>query len=183
MKIRTFIAFNIEPFELNNLIKIRDEVFQNSSIKFESNDKLHITIKFIGDIEEVKISELIIALQNIANSICSFELNFSKFGLFKKNGLPAVIWAGINESTELLTLHKIIENNSVKIGFEKEKKKYKPHLTLIRFKRNNNFSNYKLILDKEISNIRFRVTQFSLIKSELKITGSEYTIIKKFILK
>jgi len=53
----------------------------------------------------------------------------------------------------------------------------------ILYIRNNNFSNYKLILDKEISNIRFRVTQFSLIKSELKITGSEYTIIKKFILK
>jgi len=55
MRIRTFIAFDIESFALNELIKIRNELFHNYDLYFENIGKLHITIKFIGDIEKKKL--------------------------------------------------------------------------------------------------------------------------------
>jgi len=183
MRIRTFIAFDIESFALNELIKIRNELFHNYDLYFENIGKLHITIKFIGDIEEKETPKLIGALQNIADSSYSFKLSFTKFGFFFKNDLSSIFWAGISESNELLELRDKIENKLFEIGVEKNDKKYKPHLTLLRLKKNDNIANIKLILNKEISNIKFRVSHFSLIKSELKMSGSEYKIIKKYNLK
>jgi len=183
MKIRTFIAFGVESFAINELIKIRNEVFPNSNLKFEKNNKLHITIKFIGDLEEKRIPKLISALQNIADSSYSFNLSFTKFGFFFKNDLPAILWVGVSETSELFVLRDIIENELFEIGFEKENKKYKPHLTLLRLNKNDDIANVKFILKKKISNIQFRVSHFSLFKSELKMSGSEYKIIKKYDLK
>ena len=97
--------------------------------------------------------------------------------------MSSIFWAGISESNELLELRDKIENKLFEIGVEKNNKKYKPHLTLLRLKKNDNIANIKLILNKEISNIKFRVSHFSLIKSELKMSGSEYKIIKKYNLK
>lgn len=183
MKIRTFIALEIEPSALDELINIRNNLFADSDHKFEPKEKLHITLKFIGDIEENNIHELEHELQTIANSNSSFTLSFSKFGVFKKHRIPVVFWAGIHINSELQKLYSDIENILIKYGFEKEKRFYKPHLTLIRFKGSNIIQNLDLFLDKDLSNIKFCVNVFSLFKSELKNSGSVYSIIKKYNLK
>lgn len=183
MKIRTFIAIEIDSIALNELLRIRDEIFSDLDIKFEPKEKIHITIKFIGDIDDAQIPELECELQKVAESISSFNLKFSKFGLFKKHGIPSILWAGINESNELCNLHFEVQKILTKLGFEIEKRKFKPHLTLLRFKKEKVISNINSILNKNISQIKFGVSVFTLFKSELKPSGSDYSVIKIFKLK
>ncbi|MBU0472619.1 MAG: RNA 2',3'-cyclic phosphodiesterase [Bacteroidetes bacterium] len=183
MRIRAFIAFEIESLALNELLNIRNDLFSVSDNKFEPNDKLHITLKFIGDIEEKDIPKLEVGLKNIANNNSSFNLSFSKFGIFKRQRIPVVLWAGINLNSELQKLYSEIENILIEFGFEKERKYYKPHLTLMRLKKNNIIQKFGPFLEKDLSNIKFNVNEFTLFKSELKKSGSVYSIIRKFNLK
>jgi len=183
MKVRIFIAIKIEDHALQNLNKIKNKIFQNREVKWEPIEKLHITLKFIGDVEEEVIPNIIEDLKIVANKFSTFDLSFSNFGLFKRKGIPSTLWAGIEGNKTLSKLHFEIELILSNIGFEKGNRIYKPHLTLIRFKKNNQYDIFETKLEKDISDIKFRINGFSLFKSELKSSGSVYTEIKNFKLK
>ena len=183
MKIRIFIAIKIEDLALKKIIEIKNELFRNRELKWEPREKLHITLKFIGNLDEEEIPNLIANLNNVANNFSPFVLSFSKFGLFKRKGIPSILWVGIKENETLSNLHFEIERILSNIGFVKESRKYKPHLTLIRFKKNIQKDVFENKLKKNISDIKFKVNGFSLFKSELKNSGSVYTEIKNIKLK
>ena len=183
MKIRIFIAIKIEELALEKIIEIKNKLFQNKDLKWEPKDKLHITLKFIGSVEEEEIPKLIAKLKIIAIKTAPFLLSFSKFGLFKRNGIPTILWAGITENEILSNLHFEIGSILSNIGSVKESRNYKPHLTLIRFRKNIQKDIFENILEKNISDIRFKVNELSLFKSELKSSGSVYTEIENIKLK
>lgn len=181
MKTRLFIAMNIPEINLKEILQVRDEVYgKNDNIKWEEIDKLHITLQFLGDMENHKISNIKNELKNIAEKINQFETHFTRFGIFYRGNKPAILWVGIRNSDELIKLQKSIEAAMTSLGFEPETRKFKPHLTLLRIKGNedleklNNFKKHKIWLDK------FNITSFSLFKSELKQGGSVYTSLEKF---
>jgi 2'-5' RNA ligase len=183
MKIRIFIAIKIEDLALEKLIKIKNELFQNRELNWEPKEKLHITLNFIGKVDEEVIPNLIARLKKITKNFSPFVLNFYKFGLFKRKGIPSILWAGIEENETLSNLHFEIDSILSNIGFVKDSRNYRPHLTLIRFKKNIQNYNFESKLEKNISDIKFKIDGFSLFKSELKNSGSVYTEIKNIKLK
>jgi 2'-5' RNA ligase len=175
---RLFIALDLPETTISYITKLRDETCNSSeNIKWEGEDKFHLTIKFLGDVGDYLLELTLDRLGMLP--FHKIEAEFSEFGFFKKFNELKILYAGIKENTELLKLHSKIEEECGLLGFEKEKRKFKPHLTLLRIKGYEDLNKLANFNKKEI-NHKFTISSFSLIKSELKPSGSEYSIIKSF---
>ena len=178
---RLFISADIPGEIKEKVIEIRNEIYgHDKNIRWEGKEKLHFTLKFLGDVEESKNNAIINELQTILNNYKSINCSFSKFGLFNKGNLPSILWLGLNYSTELNQIAAAINNNFVELGFEKEIRKFKPHLTLLRLKGREDINRINDFLEYKLPEINFSINEISVIKSELLRSGSVYSKIKSF---
>ncbi len=183
MTSRLFIALEIPDEILDKIIKIRSELYPQIGPRWERRDKLHVTIKFLGDFENESIPLLKSSLERSLMNLAEFPLSFNKFGMFHFKGEPRVLWLGLNESPELVEIHKNIENCLVDLGIDKDKRKFKPHLTLLRIKGRENLNLLNKFLEYDIKEIKFTASKITLFKSELNRKGSVYSKLKSFNLK
>ncbi len=178
---RLFIALKFPEEIIDKIIQYRNEAARINNnldfIKWEKRDKIHLTLKFIGDVEEELNDKIIAALSFIQNEN-PFELELIKFGFFYKDKKPKILWIGINANDHLNNLVNQIETELASLGIQKEKRKFKPHVTLLRIKNKvdenfiNSFENFKL------PSLKFYANEISLIKSELLPNASKYAEIK-----
>ena len=183
MKVRAFIALDFpketKEFLLNN-IKIIDP---DRELRWEKSDKFHLTLKFIGEIEEALLPEINDVLNTLTAECKPFELKLNKFGEFKRNGKVAVLWAGFDENAYLTDCVTKINIKLSKIGIPAETKRFKPHITLLRIRKNIN----KEILNKfdnlVSEPVKYVASEIQLIRSTLKPTGSVYKVLEKYNLK
>ena len=95
-------------------------------LKVVDPDNLHITLKFLGDIYEETIPNLIKSVkENIGAS--SFNMTIKGTGSFGKKNSPSVLWASVQDNGNLSDLAQTVEDSLSKIGFEREKRRFKPH--------------------------------------------------------
>jgi len=179
--IRLFIALNIPENVKDQLILLRDFV-AGANFKWESKEKLHLTIKFIGDTTESNVEKIIYELKFLED-YSTISCSINDFGFFFRDKNPSILWAGIKVDDSLLEIIDKIESALEIFSIKKEKRKFHPHLTLLRIKKNpgnnfiNSFKNFKF------EPIFFQANSISLYKSELKSTGSVYQEIKNYKLK
>jgi RNA 2',3'-cyclic 3'-phosphodiesterase len=95
-------------------------------------DQLHLTLRFIGDVETQALFPLKEGLGTLA--ISPFSLELQGVGRFPLRGAPRVVWAGVNSQQELTLLHSRIEDILEQLGYAKETRPFAPHLTLARMK-------------------------------------------------
>ena len=132
--IRAFIAVEVEAFPDIRAF-MRDLKGTKARIKTVEPENLHITLKFLGDIEERKAEELADALESIETPPLSFDIRSA--GAFPDIRNPKVIWAGIEEDGSLSSLQKEVEEICASLGFERDKRRFSPHLTVGRVKDRN----------------------------------------------
>ena len=175
---RLFFAYNLPLSAIDFIVNLRDEIYGlPNNVNWESSDKLHITSKFLGDVGDY-LTELIIDRFENFNAE-SINCEFGAFNIFKKNNEPKILYAEIS-SSELLTKIQIkIENEFGLLGFDREIRNFKPHITILRIKGMEDFNILDKFVNKKIDH-SFKINTVSLIKSELKPSGSEYTILKSF---
>lgn len=183
MTIRTFIALELPKEKLKRIIEVRDKTINNyDKIRWEPIDKLHITLKFLGETDINLISEINSELENLLKNYKPFSLTFDKFGVFSKGKKPTILWIGLKENDYLNKLAVEIDNLANKFGFEKEKRKFIPHITLLRIKEKDEIylkDIYKLI-EIELPEINFIANKITFFKSTLLRSGSVYEPIKNF---
>ncbi len=181
MSKRLFVAAEIPENIIDDIIQIRDEVYgESSNIKWEKKGKLHLTLKFLGDTKLEIISSIEQKLDNLINNYHSFDTQIKKFGMFKRNGNPSILMLELFIDKKMFELQKEIENELESLGFKKENRKFKPHITLLRIKGKEDFEKLNSFLDCEFEKNNFRINKISLMESELKPTGSVYKTIKSF---
>ncbi|AFN75665.1 2'-5' RNA ligase [Melioribacter roseus P3M-2] len=181
MTIRTFIALDLPEFVLNRIIELRDSFFENvSDLKWESRNKLHITLKFLGDTDENLIPDISRSLADLADRYSPFSLKISKAGLFYRNGKPAILYLDFLENEYLLRFHEEIENIMENFGFKKENRKFKTHLTLLRIKNDRHLNRIKNFTKLGIDLPEFISDEITLYRSILKPAGSVYQPIESF---
>ncbi len=184
MKIRLFIALIINDEFLDIINSFRENIYPNDGkIKWESKDKLHITLKFIGDVEEETVPILLDKLESVVKNHNKIKVNFTKFNIIKKYSEPKILWLELHRSELLENLYNDINSVLTNIGFESERKRFKPHLTLLRIKRNANINKLETLRNSDIDFPGTYLEEVALIRSQLLPTGSVYTKIKSFILK
>lgn len=181
MTIRTFIALNLPENILNQIIELRDSFFKNTSgLRWEEKNKLHITLKFLGDTDENLIPNITSSLSELVREHSPISLKISKSGLFYRDGKPTILYLDFLENEYLLRMYEGIESLMEKFGYKKEKRKFKTHLTLLRIKNDRYLNQIKNFTNFDIDLPEFISDEITLYRSILQTTGSVYQPIASF---
>lgn len=180
MKIRIFIALELPEEVKKEILEIqRQLVIKNAKIRWVSKENTHLTLKFLGGVEESLMSDIYETINRASKSFNSFQLNLSNAGLFPNKGRPKIIWAGIGgRIPELESLSENCDSAMHRIGFKRENRKFKPHVTIGRIKSLSDAEDLSQRLnDLEIDPIEFEAAKINIIKSDLTSSGAVYTLL------
>jgi 2'-5' RNA ligase len=144
-------------------------------------EKLHITLKFLGEIESNQVEALSDAAMRAAQMTRPFMLALEGAGAFPTRGVPRILWLGINDSSGALSeLQSHLEEECERAGFAREERPFHPHLTIARI-RTPRAARQLARLHQELGfeAIEFSVTELVVMRSELAAGGSRYTEISR----
>jgi len=142
---------------------------------------MHVTLKFIGQIDPERCERIIAALAGI-QADAPVDLRFQGVGFFPSERRPRVFWCGIEASPNLRELVADIERTLVPLGIPAEKREFVPHLTLSRFDSPHGLGQL-VERSHELRSLdlgRTQQEQFHLFESVLKRSGAEYAKLKSF---
>ena len=182
--IRAFIAI-----ELGNEAKAELEKVQrrlraepiSGLVRWVAPGSIHLTLKFLGDIEEARSPHVLSAMKTACEGISPFELAVRGAGCFPNFQRPNVIWAGLVGQVQVaIQLAQRIEDECARLGFDPEDRPFSPHLTLGRIAREADSSERRqvgeMVRRLEIGmNGVIRAEKVYLIRSDLRPGGSVYT--------
>jgi 2'-5' RNA ligase len=154
-------------------------------VSWERPEKMHITIKFLGEIDRSQTAAVSAAAASAASGLPPFDLVANEAGSFGKRGQPQVLWIGIGDPTgRLTTLQTQLEAECEKEGFSRDQRRFHPHLTLARIRAKEGARE----LEKEHNwivwePVQFEVSELLVIESELGPSGSHYSTVSRHSLK
>ena len=183
MNHRLFVALKISSDAQEQIVKMLSSFKEsNKSIRWESTDKLHLTLKFIGEVNTNIKSDLELAL-NFINEYRKFSFSFTKFDCFPKREKPRILWIGMKITPDINELVNKINSELEKFNIPKEVKIFKPHITLLRLKEWIQYPFLEEIFNISIKSEEFMADEVALIESKLLTQGSVYKEIKNYKLK
>ena len=171
---RTFIAVEI-PGEIRRSLGEYTTMLRGMvpHVKWVSSENMHLTIKFLGEVNENRIGEITEFSELALKGFSPFTVEFSHLGFFPNSRTPRVIWIGTSGAVDkLLELYQDMEESLEKIGFDREAKTFSPHLTIGRAKHLARITVPSGI--PEFEEVSFEVKGISLIKSTLTPQGPVY---------
>lgn len=174
---RTFIAIELAQEIKDSLAGIQKKLESSQAdIKWVKPENIHLTLKFLAEVEEAKIPKIIQRLQEFGDQIKPFTIRMNGLGAFPGLKSARVIWVRVKEDTdELGKLAEIIEDGLVKLGFPKEDRKFSAHLTLGRLRSNKNKDKLGQKLEEiQISELTQQINSIGLFKSTLHPAGAVY---------
>lgn len=144
--------------------------------------QLHLTLAFLGDVPEERLSELSQALGRV--QMKAFSTQLKGVGCFPNPNRARVLWVGMEPWEELSQLKSKIEGALEPLGFPKEKRNFQPHITISRIKRPHPHG-VQNFLDQfmTFSSSPFEALHFTLFSSQLTPEGSLYTQLQEFPLR
>jgi 2'-5' RNA ligase len=177
--LRTFIAIDLTE-EVRQRITKHIETLKAASPEtqatWEKPGKAHITLKFLGNVEQQRLESISSAVARAASDIGKFSVEIGEAGAFYSRGKPHVLWLGVTDQTEgLARLYSALERELDGIGFPKEKRPFHPHITIARLKKPEGAKQ----LATEHKTLGFEtaelaVSEVLLIESQLGPGGSTY---------
>lgn len=177
--IRTFIAIELNKEAHAELASLQAVLKKSDAdVKWVDPQIIHLTLKFLGDIDDKKIKDVQKLLSDVAKNSKPFVLSLKELGAFPKLDYPRVIWVGVDEGKdEASRLAKELEDKLEKIGIPKEDREFHPHITLGRVKSPKNKDRLKSIIEttKFEPSSKIDVDCLTLFKSQLTPQGPIYT--------
>ncbi|MHA1982756.1 MAG: RNA 2',3'-cyclic phosphodiesterase [Candidatus Hodarchaeales archaeon] len=131
---RLFIAVDIENEVCRETLAKLQSYIPSNFVKKPSKNRLHLTLKFLGDTNTQLIPNIITSLEKM--DFNSFDLLFNETGAFPSKNRPRVLWIGISKGSEdLKEISNQINNLLFELNIEKENREFRAHLTLGRVKK------------------------------------------------
>lgn len=149
-------------------------------------DSVHLTLKFLGEVDESRAKEILGAVEAAATGLRPFKIEVAGIGVFPNPMTARVVWLGVAGEVDMLKfLQSSIEDAMSRLGFDREKRGFTPHLTLGRIRRIASRDTWLSSLEalKDIRLGAVYVEGVSLMKSELRRTGAVYTELGRVHLK
>ena len=189
--IRAFIAVELPSGLKNELAELETQLKKASPpvVKWVDPNSIHVTLKFLGEVSEDSIEELMLAIEEAAQGILPFQFEVRGVGAFPNLERPQVLWTGVKgELEKIAQLQKRIESNTEQLGFPRESRVFSPHLTMGRV-RDEAGPNERRRLGKLLADTTFTalhnidVDAVNLMKSQLTPGGAIYSCIGSVKLK
>jgi 2'-5' RNA ligase len=177
---RTFVALEIPDFVRARAAAIMELLRKSSSsIRWVKPENLHLTVKFLGDIDEADLYEVCRAVQVATGSFDSFTLECAGVGAFPSADRPRTIWLRIEDPEgQLESLVGSVESQLKRLGFPREARRFVPHITMGRIqhgRRNLGDLTTELAKHAEARLGDVVVDELVVFSSELTPGGSIYT--------
>ncbi len=146
--VRSFIALELAPEIQKQLRQIQAELKKSGAdVKWVNPEGIHLTLKFLGNVSPELLEEIKKLINQLAKSYKSFELKISQLGAFPKIEYPRVIWVGMEQrENQVVKLAQDLEERLIQLGFLREKRAFKSHLTLGRVRSAHNRDQLKKLL-------------------------------------
>jgi 2'-5' RNA ligase len=177
--LRTFIALELPPSVISLLEKVQEDLkSMRLRAKWVRPENIHLTLKFLGNINPGDIDKIGRAMKDAVDNFVAIDLVVRGVGVFPGIKRPRVIWVGLGGQTQLLfAMQRMLEDNLTALDFEKEKRPFKGHLTLGRFRQTVEPDTIRQIMQKyaNLSSEEFTASRIILFKSDLKPTGAVYS--------
>ena len=160
---RAFIAIELSEEIRADLARIQSHLkYSGADVKWIETGNIHLTLKFLGDIAEENCEKIKSILDEIGRSIKPFEISIKDIGAFPNINYPRVIWVGLDKGVnESKIFAEKINEEVLKIGFQKEPRPFAPHLTIGRVRSPKN----KDALKDKILTLQLKAYTLQLIRS------------------
>ena len=192
--IRAFLAVELSHGLLAELAilqqelkrRIEPELTRGARISWAQSASIHLTFKFLGDMDEQMVDPLRVATEQAIGSLGPVMVPLERLGVFPRPDSPRVLWVGPSELWEqgmeaqrVAEIHGAIEQACEGLSFLRESRPFSPHLTLARIKMGERQVGLVLaksgLLDLPLSLGQLAVDRVVLMRSELNPTGSVHT--------
>jgi 2'-5' RNA ligase len=149
-----------------------------SGARWQSEDQLHLTLRFIGEVDPHRADDIHAALGAVHQA--SFEIALSGIGAFERRGQAETVWAGVAPHEPLKSLHKKIDAALARVGVAPDERAYLPHITLARLRRGSGHVGNLLEQSGALASPPFPVADFALYESTLTPEGAVYSIVERY---
>jgi 2'-5' RNA ligase len=177
--IRSFLAIELPKPILKKIEEVQGDLRStHADVRWVNPEKIHLTLKFFGNIEESRIDLLLKSIEEPIRNTLPFSLKVRGVGAFPNLKNPRVIWIGLVNGREvLISFQKQIETQLEKIGIQPEDRPFNPHLTLGRMRSSRGKVELagRMEKHKEEEFGDFQVERVILFKSDLRPTGPIHT--------
>jgi RNA 2',3'-cyclic 3'-phosphodiesterase len=182
---RTFVALDL-PESVKSYLEDNFSYCRNlmSDAKWVNPRAIHLTLKFLGNVPTKAIPSIAQALEEGFDGQTPIKARLSGIGMFPNFERPRVLWAGITDEGLLLAnLFHRIEKCLIPLGFAREKRSFRAHLTLARIKPGSPTQGIAEAFKRcmPFTDLTFELDKASFYQSVLKSHGAEYTVLKTFL--
>jgi len=187
---RAFIAIELPKEIKNTLSQLQDRLeTSKADVKWVEPQNIHLTLKFLGEIDEKKLEKITQASEEIAKSTAAFHVHIWSIGAFPRINFPRIIWVGIDKGEqEIKDLAQQLEVKISETGIPKEGRPFSSHITIGRARSNLNRQDLVQNLSNLINELKegapeFLVSKIIIFKSTLTSKGPIYEAVKEVSLK
>jgi RNA 2',3'-cyclic 3'-phosphodiesterase len=132
---RVFIALNLPSNVRRSLAASLEPLRQRLlPVRWTGEESLHLTLKFLGDIDGTEVPRLRDTLQTVAAGHSPLVLSITGIGAFPSLRRASVLWAGVAPDAPLLSLQHDVEMALSRLGYVRDLKPFRPHVTVARLK-------------------------------------------------
>lgn len=189
--IRAFIAIEL-PLQIRQKLDVVEQQIQaqvgegaRRAVRWIPAEKIHLTLKFLGEVSAEKIPALADLLKEEAARCPGFDLAIAGLGAFPNPRRPRVVWVGCEGGPALAALQKAVDQGTQRLGFPAEDRPFSPHLTLGRVSDHARLEELvplqRVLTELKIGELgRAWVERIHLFRSDLRPGGPIYTSLHHF---
>jgi len=185
--IRAFLAIDPAAEVLAAVARLQEKLKREISgkISWTRPQGNHLTLKFFGGIDRHAVEDICAAVKKQAAAAAPLVLKVEKMGVFPDLRRPRVLWIGTaGDSEKLILLQNQLEADFEVLGFPRENRPFRPHLTLGRIKDSRTATGIDAAMKKhcDFAAGEFRACELILFQSKLSPQGAIYTKLETFLL-
>jgi 2'-5' RNA ligase len=179
---RTFIAIELSSELKQHLGDIARQLCRcDVTAGWVKPENLHLTLKFLGDIDDIQVPRLTAKISQLAQQHGAFTANLKGFGFFPSPQRPRILYVSIQEQIPFKQLVQHLDSLLEPLGFAPEQH-FTPHITLARIKNFKNLERLRQRLDDMPFRQTFSFNAVTLFSSTLYTDGVRYQILQRGLL-
>ena len=161
--------------------RLAEVLGRSSSLTWVRPDHMHLTLAFLGEIEETRAAAVIDAMGKNINEAKPFAIAIAGLGLFPPHGAPRVLWVGLSTGArEAIDLQRQVVDRLSRIGVTLEARAFHPHLTLARWRRGRRADRGRVAAaERGLEVARVEVDALTLYQSRLSSAGPTHTAVAR----
>ena len=146
MVYRAFVAVDVGG--MSRILELDEGLKRaHGDLKIIDADNIHMTIKFLGNVDEDSGAKVLKAMKAAVKKIGPFDMVVRGVGVFPSEDDMKIIWVGVDDPEPLAAIFKNVEKGLKKLGFEPDSRAFTPHVTIARVRSSKNRLRVKEVVD------------------------------------